>query len=140
MQCLSCFVLFLRKCDNSWTWLYVKCKIKRNIHYPTEKNIVTVIKTVLKQIVFVFPCNHILWEMKSIKFELAKILNSDNENKWIKSVWQNYVPAWIVEKLNGRFLIWFYIIDSFIVKINISINFWIIPRYINPSISYNNQH
>ena len=97
-QYLSCFALFLRKCDNSWTWLYVKSTIKRHIHYPTEKNIVTVIKTVLKQIVFVFPCNHILWEMKSIKFELAKILNSDNENKWIKSLWQNDVQTWIVEK------------------------------------------
>ena len=54
-QYLSCFALFLRKCDNSWTWLYVKSTIKRQIHYPTEKNIVTVRKTVLKQIVFVFP-------------------------------------------------------------------------------------
>ena len=76
------------------------CVQSRHIHYPTEKNIVTVINTVLKQIVFVFPCNHILWEMKSIKFELAKILMQTMKINELRvcgkmMYWQ------AVEKLNG---------------------------------------
>ena len=50
------------------------CVQSRHIHYPTEKNVVTVIKRFWNKLCLFFRAIKFLWEMKSIKFELAKIL------------------------------------------------------------------
>ena len=70
------------------------------IHYLTEKNVATVIKTVSKRIVFVFRAFIFCGKWNQSNLNSQKSLIQTIENKWIKILWQNDV---LRVKLNGTF-------------------------------------
>ena len=84
------------------SWSHILCTIKAHpLSYRKERRNRN--KTFLKQIVFVFPCNKIFVGNEINQIWTRKILKSNNENKWIKSLWQNDVPSWLGTSTKSTF-------------------------------------